>query len=141
MRGVPGAALAAAALALLAGCGHVPAGNGHNERCADMRIKLKTEGGIAFFPGLAKPVTIDTGEVGTQVREELCRLVESARFFDRPQPEPPTRGADRRTYTVTIAEEGRERTLRLTDPVGDPGMSELLGKLRELAKAARRGRP
>jgi hypothetical protein len=101
-----------------------------------MRITFQTDGGLGFFPGLARPVTFDLGDLDAKLRDELCKLVDKARFFERTQPEAPAAGgADRRTYTVTIERDGKERTLRLSDPIGDAGLGELVQHLRDAARA------
>ena len=99
-----------------------------------MRITFATEGGVGFFPGLARPVTIEVDALAPDRREELRRLVDAARFFERPEPKSRQRGADRRTYSVTVAAAGRERTLRLTEPVEDPSLAELIALLRQLTR-------
>jgi len=45
-----------------------------------MRIQFKMEGGIAYFPGLSKPITIDSDQLPTQESDELKRLVNATRF-------------------------------------------------------------
>jgi sugar phosphate isomerase/epimerase len=111
-----------------------------------VRIQLTVEGGIAYFPGLSQPTTIDTDHIDGKDAEELKRLVEAARFFDRPKVVgAPKRGArDYQQYTLTVEEHGRRHTIRLTDPVEDPALESLLNKVRQEAKALRaadRGRP
>jgi hypothetical protein len=51
-----------------------------------MRIRFKTEGGFAYFPGLSKPVTIDTDELPAEEAKELERLIEAADFLTRRRP-------------------------------------------------------
>ena len=107
-----------------------------------MRFKLKTEGGIAFFPGLRAPVEIDTGELREEEAAELVRCVEEARFFERPEgpAQPPPGAADLRLHTVTVEEGARSRTLRAYEPIGDPALRALLDALGARAKALRRAR-
>ena len=38
-----------------------------------MRIQFKMEGGIASFPGLSKPITIDSDQLPQQESDELKR--------------------------------------------------------------------
>ena len=49
-----------------------------------MRIQFKMEGGIASFPGLSKPITIDSDQLPQQESDELKRLVNTTHFFDLP---------------------------------------------------------
>jgi len=58
-----------------------------------MRIEFMVEGGIAHFPGLARPVVIESEALPEMDAAELVRLLEAARFFERPAPPaPPVRG-------------------------------------------------
>ena len=105
-----------------------------------MRIELKTEGGIAHFPGLSRPVVIDSAALSAEDDAELRRLVEAARFFERP----PTVGttsrgaADYRRYTISVEDDGRQHTVKLADPVEDPSIQQLLRFLQVKARALRR---
>ena len=105
-----------------------------------MRIQVNMAStGLAYFPGLAKPVTIDSQELPDQEAADVERLVGAARFFARPAVVgATTRGpADARQYTVTIEEGGRSHTVRITDPPKDPELRELLDYLKAKVKEAR----
>jgi hypothetical protein len=106
-----------------------------------MRIEFQTEGGIAHFPGLSRPVVIESDALAEEDARELQHLVEAARFFERPTDTgAPRRGAaDYRQYTITVEEGGRQHTIRLTDPVEDPSLQQLLHFLQTKARALRRG--
>ena len=107
-----------------------------------MRLKLETEGGFAYFPGLRAPVEIDTGELREEEAAELVRCVEEACFFERPQgpAEPPPGAADLRLHKVTVEEEARRRTVRVYEPIRDPALRALVEALGARAKALRRAR-
>jgi hypothetical protein len=106
-----------------------------------MRIEFQTEGGIAHFPGLSRPVVIDSNALAEEDAGELQRLVEAARFFERPTVagSPPRGAADYRQYTITVEEGGRQHTIRLSDPVADPPLQQLLRFLQAKARAVQRG--
>ena len=106
-----------------------------------MRIELKTEGGIAHFPGLSRPVVIDSAALSAEDDAELKRLIESARFFERPPivGTPSPGAADYRQYTVTVEDGGRQHTVRLVDPVDDAALQQLLHFLRAKARELRGG--
>ena len=95
------------------------------------------EGGFAHFPGLSKPVSIDTEQLPEEERAELESLVDGARFFELPSsPTLPPRGAaDYYQYTVTVEAGGRRHTLKWVDPIEDPNLQRLLTVLRAKAKA------
>ena len=111
-----------------------------------MRIQFKTEGGIA---GLRRKVTIDTDEktitVGTADRtisteelpveeaNELERLIEVADFFEiSATSAPPPRGADYQQYTISVTTPSSSHEARLTDPIENPRVQELVNHLNHL---------
>jgi hypothetical protein len=106
-----------------------------------MRIEFQTEGGIAHLPGLSRPVVIEGNALTEEDARELQRLVEMARFFERPSVAGAPRhgAADYRQYTITVEEGGRQHTIRLTDPVEEPSLQQLLRFLQTKARALRRG--
>ena len=101
-----------------------------------MRIEFETEGGLAYFPGLSKPVAVDSSDLPEAQAAELERLVRAVGFSALP----PTVGtlskgaADYQQYTVTVEEGGQRHTVRFTDPVDDPNHRALIDTLRTLAK-------
>ena len=104
-----------------------------------MRIQLKIEGGIAFFPGLSKPIMIDSDQLPQQESDELKRLVNATRFFDLPTAmgSPSPGAADYRQYTITIQDEGKQHTVHLTDLIEDPDLQALLTYLKARRPAAK----
>ena len=64
-------------------------------------------------------------------------LVVGADFFSRPEAAgAATPGAaDLRRYTITVEDNGRSRTLELTDPVDDPALNALIDSLRGAGRA------
>ena len=98
-----------------------------------MRISFKMEGGFAHVPGLSEPVSIDTDELSAEEASELERLIEAARFFELPATSALPRGAaDYRKYTITVATPARSHTARLTDPIEDLQIQELVNYLSSL---------
>jgi hypothetical protein len=93
-----------------------------------MRIVFKTEGGFATFPGLNRPMTIDSTELAEQDAAELARLVEGAHFFAQSAVAnaPPVGAADYRQYTITVEDGPRQHTVRLTDPIPAPELQALV---------------
>lgn len=111
-----------------------------------MRIEFSTEGGLANFPGLAKPVVIDVDALDKEEAARLKRLVEDARFFDQPaMVSAPTRGAADYQYNVLAIDDGtRAHTVRILESAADPVLRDLVQAVRTHAKAARaaqRGNP
>jgi hypothetical protein len=93
-----------------------------------MRIQFKMEGGIASFPGLSKPITIDSDQLPQQESDELKRLVNATHFFNLPAVigSPAPGSADYFLYTITMQDDGKQHTVRLTDPIEDPNLRALL---------------
>jgi hypothetical protein len=104
-----------------------------------VRIHFKREGGLAYFPGLSKPVTIDANQLPKEEEQELERLLESAGFFDLPTAPPPQRGgaADAFQYTITVESGGKQHTVRVSDPVENPDLQKLIDFIQTKAKSPR----
>ncbi|AFE06658.1 hypothetical protein COCOR_05924 [Corallococcus coralloides DSM 2259] len=105
-----------------------------------MRIELKREGGVAFFPGLARPRTVDLAALPPATAEALQREVREARFFEQPATvgASPQRGADRTSYSVTIEDDGgRRHSVRLVEPVTEPHLRSLLELIQKAEREQR----
>jgi hypothetical protein len=104
-----------------------------------MRIQFQTEGGIAFFPGLSKPVVIDSADMTKEQASKLQHLITAAGFFDLPAASRtlPKGAADYRQYTISVHDGKRRRTVRLIDPIEDPQLQALIDFLQE--QRAQRG--
>lgn len=102
-----------------------------------MRIQFKMEGGIAYFPGLSKPIAIDSDELPNEESDELKRIVNATRFFDQPAVvgAPAPGAADYRQYTITVEDGGKQHTVRLTDPIEDPNLQALVTYLKTRRQA------
>lgn len=102
-----------------------------------MRIALAVEGGIAAFPGLARPVTLDCATLPPAQAARLRELVDAARFFSAAVP-PAQTHPDARSYTVEIRDGAQARTLRLSEPIADASLRELVAEIRACVKGERR---
>lgn len=106
----------------------------------NMRVEFATSGGIAFFPGLARPVVIEANQLPEDEARKLGDLVAASRFFDRPAQMAhgmAPGAADYRQHTITIEQGGRSHTVVVNEPVEDPDMKQLVNFLEGQAKAAR----
>jgi hypothetical protein len=97
-----------------------------------MQIELRTEGGIAHFPGLSRPVTLDTEKLPEQDRNQVENLVAAARFFDLPSTlsQPRAGAADYRKHTVTVTDGSQQHTVQAIDPVESPEFRDLIEYLK-----------
>jgi hypothetical protein len=104
-----------------------------------MRVIFQIEGGIAHFPGLSRPMTIETEAMPEPEAAELRELMGAARLLDRPAHvgRPAPGAADCRQYTITVEAQHRRYTVRLSDPVEDPDLQRLLRFLQDHARALR----
>lgn len=107
-----------------------------------MRITLQTDGGFAYLPGLAAPVTVDTDKVSSEEADHWQDLIGAANVWDLPDPTVPgsphrapaaSPKRDQRMYTLTVEEGAQRRTLRFSDPV----LAELAPLVHELLTRAR----
>jgi hypothetical protein len=98
-----------------------------------MRVELQTEGGMAFFPGLSKPIVLNSSDLSKAQSTQLQQLLDSTRFFELPAASRsvPKGAADLRRYTITVEDGRRRRTVRLVDPIEDPELQALIAFLQE----------
>lgn len=103
-----------------------------------MRIIFQTEGGVAYFPGLAKPVEIDIDALPQAQADALQGAITDAAFFELPaHVNVPQRGAaDVHTYTITVEANTRRHTVRVSDPPPEK-LGPLIKQLRAAAKTMR----
>lgn len=99
------------------------------------------EGGLASFPGLAAPFTVDSDALGAHEAKQLAALVagsgllaDARRGSGGPAAAP---RPDARRYTLTIEDEGRRRTVSVEDPL-PPELAPLVAFLKERQRHARR---
>lgn len=109
-----------------------------------MEIKVGIEGGVAYFPGLAKQRPLDLGGMSADDGAEMARLADAAHVFDAPAfdapafdaPATPRAGRpDDRTYVVTLDIDGRTSTVRIPEHEQDPDRAALLAKIKTLMRA------
>ena len=105
-----------------------------------MRIEYSVDGGLAAFPGLARPTPIDVDALAADDASRLRELLERSRFFDRPEPAAASLAsgaADQRRSIITIDDGGRRRTLTVPDASGDADLDALVELLRRLRRGVR----
>lgn len=104
-----------------------------------VRIQLSQEGGLAAFPGLARPRSVELGELPAEQAEAIEHGLRDARFHELPSVVEGSspRGADQRQYTLTVEEGTRRHSVKLVEPVEDPHLRELLSLVKRATR--RRG--
>lgn len=93
-----------------------------------MRIQLKTDGGIAYFPGLAKPQVLQSDDLSEADQKMLETLTDAADFFNLPPDMSGTKrgAADYQSNTLTIESAGKQHTIHFNDLTEHPGLTDLL---------------
>ncbi|KMT57017.1 protealysin inhibitor emfourin [Pseudomonas fildesensis] len=92
-----------------------------------MQISIKENGGPAFFPGLAKPRTVQLEALPEQDQQELRQLIKDSNFFQLPQSTAPEPGNPGRVhYTLTVTEGEREHTVCVLAPVKPQALDGLV---------------
>ncbi|GAL84369.1 hypothetical protein MYP_1597 [Sporocytophaga myxococcoides] len=61
-------------------------------------------------------------------------LVQKCRFFSISYNEVPQRGADRKTYTISVTDGDNKNTIRVSDPVEDEALADLISFLSKLSR-------
>jgi hypothetical protein len=104
-----------------------------------MRVTLSRSGGLAYLPGLARPVTLDSSSLSQAEQATLELLLRESRFTNLPsQLGSPTPGAaDYRTYEITLDDQTSRHTVRVVEPIDDPVLQRLVGFLEQHGKANR----
>jgi hypothetical protein len=95
--------------------------------------RVRVEGGLAHFPGLAKEQTVSFDDLAIPQRQELASLADLADFFGY-TPATDMARPDARTYTVGLTIDGRSREITVADPIRDPAMAKLVSVVRRLSK-------
>ena len=102
-----------------------------------MRIDFHVEGGLAAFPGLARPVSIDCERLPAAATERLRDLVRQADFFALPSDAQTPQAPDARRYTIAVDDGNRCSTVTVAEPIANPALRELVAELRRHARQAR----
>ncbi|WP_414620631.1 protealysin inhibitor emfourin [Calothrix sp. CCY 0018] len=78
-----------------------------------MLISLERSGG---FAGISKLMEIDTAKLPQKETEELCKLLESANFFNLPAYiEGNSKQRDRFQYTLTVEDKDKQHTVTVAE--------------------------
>ncbi len=98
-----------------------------------MRITFSRSGGLAAFPGLAAPRTLDTAVMAPAEASVLEQLVRDARFHDLPARVGAAApgAADYRTYEITVDDGARTHTIHVVEPIAEPTLRSLVQRLEQ----------
>lgn len=103
-----------------------------------MRIELAQTGGLAYFPGLNRPVVLEVDRLDSPVAQELKGLVKAADFFNLPPllGKPSPGAADCQSYRLTIEDGGRRHSVQALVPLQNPALAALVQAIQKHKKAA-----
>ncbi len=103
-----------------------------------MKVYFKPEGGFGFFPGLNKPLELNSEDLPEAEASHLKKLITEAQVFDLPsQPAATTRGADLKKYTIRVEDQDRQHWIQLADTEPNPRLHNLLTYLTQKQKESR----
>ena len=102
-----------------------------------MKVHFSIDGGLASFPGLRKPVTIDAATLPAAESLRLHTLVAHAGGEARASVAATPPAPDARCYTLAIDDGGACTTVRLSEPIADPALRDLVAALSARASAIR----
>ncbi len=89
-------------------------------------ITFERSGG---FMGRTVSITIDLDSLPSDQAETLRGLIEQSAFFKREDAPPTSAVPDGFSYTITVAEETRTRTIHTADMAIDPDLQPLIDEL------------
>ena len=99
-----------------------------------MEATIAIEGGVAHFPGLARERRVDFAALTDAEKEQLKQLAKRAGSTRGPTGAPRKPVPDARTYRIVMDLGDGKKELTVSDPVGDPALSELIGFLQKHAR-------
>jgi len=93
-----------------------------------MKISIATHGG--WGGRFAAPISVDTATMPPELAGEATRLAAAAEAahgaVDTAASTPRSRAPEAQSYTITVEDDGRCRTLKASDVGGDPHLTALV---------------
>jgi len=103
-----------------------------------MKVYFKPEGGFGFFPGLNKPLELNSEHLPAEEASHLKKLINEASFFNLPSHQASSsRGADLKKYTIRVEDKDRQHWIELADTENDSCLQNLLAYLNQKQKETR----
>ncbi|SAL02725.1 hypothetical protein AWB80_08426 [Caballeronia pedi] len=97
-----------------------------------MQAELFIEGGVGYFPGLARPIVLQAADLSPGESAEFARLISAARAeggATRPSARKPM--PDARSYRISIAGDDGKLELKAADPGVPPAFAALMNFLKQ----------
>jgi hypothetical protein len=103
-----------------------------------LRISVERSGG---FAGITMKTAVDKKDLPADEALKLHMLVEEADFFNLPREiMPPSRSRDRFQYKLTVEENGRQHTVRVSEEAMPEKLKPLVKWLMEKARQSRKSK-
>ena len=103
-----------------------------------MKIYFKPEGGFGFFPGLNKPLELNSEQLSPEEASHLQQLIQEASFFDLPEQQPEAKqGADQKKYTIRVEDKDQQHWIELHYATINPQLQNLLSYLHQKQREVR----
>lgn len=101
-----------------------------------MRIELVQSGGIAYFPGLSRPLVLELDRLDPAAARVLVSRIEAADFFHLPARvgKAPAGAADCQSYRLTLEHAGRRHSVQALIPVQHPELRALIEAIEQLRR-------
>lgn len=118
----------------LQGCGvksRSPEGERSFREEYNTQVRFQRSGGVA---GMRTTSTIDSESLPREERKRLRSLIDRAGFFDLPEEIIGPPRPDQFLYTITVAIEGKQHTVRTTDTAAPDQLKPLIEWLNETAR-------
>lgn len=104
-----------------------------------MKVYFKPEGGFGYFPGLNKPLELNSEKMPAEEADHLKQLINESSFFNLPSEDgKPVRGADQKKYTIRVEDKDRQHWIQVHDTGIDPILQNLLSYLNKKQKETSR---
>ncbi|MGA2517832.1 MAG: protealysin inhibitor emfourin [Thermodesulfobacteriota bacterium] len=101
-----------------------------------LRISVERTGG---FAGMVMRTAVDKKDLAPDEALKLHQLIEEADFFNLPREiMPPSRSRDRFQYKLTVEENGRQHTVRVSEEAMPEKLKPLVKWLMERARQSRK---
>ena len=99
-----------------------------------MHIEYERTGG---FAGMTMSASVDVDSLPAAESDEVCRLVDDAKFFDLPNSTGDAGGADQFGYSITVDDGDRRNTVVTNDGTVPAALRPLLDWLNRAARRKR----
>lgn len=94
--------------------------------------------GLAYFPGLARPLVFESDRLPRAQADELRALLVRVAFFELPSRVDAADGPrDACVYQIAVEEPGRSHRVAVCEPITQPGLRRLVEFLIALARERR----